>query len=148
MSSTAHDDALRINLLGSLEVVRNGQRHALPASRKTRGLLAYLALAAQPCRREDLCDLLWDDVDDPRAELRWCLSRLRVALGPWLVTSRDSVTIAPERLTVDATVFRQLAAETSSKPDAERALKLWRGRPLALPRGQVYQRRLGDVPWR
>ena len=131
MSSTAHDDALRINLLGSLEVIRNGQRNALPASRKTRGLLAYLALAVQPCRREDLCDLLWDNVDDPRAELRWCLSRLRAALGPWLVTSRDSVTIAPERLSVDAIVFRRLATETSSRPDAERALKLWRGRPLA-----------------
>src|ERR1700729_4615039 len=103
MSCTVHHDGvLRINLLGSVGVIRNGQPHALPASRKTRGLLAYLALAAQPCRREDLCDLLWDDVDDPRAELRWCLSRLRAALGASFVTSRDSISISPERLTIDA----------------------------------------------
>jgi len=56
---------------------------------------------------------------------------LRAALGPWLVTSRDSITIAQESLAVDVVVFRQLAAGTPSKPDAERALKLWRGRPLA-----------------
>ena len=132
MSCTAHHEGvLRINLLGSVEVIRNGQPHVLPASRKTRGLLAYVALATRPCRRDDLCDLLWDDVDDPRAELRWCLSRLRAALGPWLVTSRDSISISPERLTIDAISFRRLATGTSSKLDAERALELWRGRPLA-----------------
>jgi DNA-binding SARP family transcriptional activator len=133
MSVTAQlaGEALQINLLGSLEVLRNGRRYPLPASRKTRGLLAYLVLVGRPSRREDLCDLLWEDVADPRAELRWCVSRLRAVLGSWLVASRDTVAITPDGLTVDVAVFRQRAAAPSSRHEAEQALKLWRGQPLA-----------------
>ena len=49
----------------------------LPASRKVRGLLAYLALAPHPIARSQLCELLWDVPTDPRGELRWCLSKIR-----------------------------------------------------------------------
>jgi DNA-binding SARP family transcriptional activator len=64
-------------VLGELEVWRDGRRVDLPQSKKTRALLAYLAVTARPHRRERLCDLLWDVADDPRAALRWSLSRLR-----------------------------------------------------------------------
>jgi DNA-binding SARP family transcriptional activator/tetratricopeptide (TPR) repeat protein len=127
-----HDGkALEIRLLGGLEVIRDGTRLPLPASRKTRGLLAYLSLATRPCRRDDLCDLLWEDVADPRAELRWSLSKLRVLLGPLLIASPDGVVIAGETLTVDAAVFRRLVTSSSSPHDSTRALALWRGDPLA-----------------
>lgn len=69
--------ALRLRLMGPLEVWRDGAAVALPPSRKVRGLLAYLALAPRPCARARLCELLWDVPDDPRGELRWCLSKLR-----------------------------------------------------------------------
>jgi DNA-binding SARP family transcriptional activator/tetratricopeptide (TPR) repeat protein len=134
MSFTAQPvrDGLQINLLGTLEVLRDGQRHSLPASRKARGLLAYLVVAAgRPFRREDLCDLLWEDVADPRAELRWYISRLRAVMGSSLIASRDTVAITPDGLTVDAVVFRHLAAASASRREAEQALKLWRGQPLA-----------------
>jgi len=49
----------------------------LPKSRKTRALLAYLLLSKRPVPRERLCELLWDIPDDPRAALRWSLSKLR-----------------------------------------------------------------------
>lgn len=49
----------------------------LPKSRKTRALLAYLVLSERPVPRERLCELLWDIPDDPRAALRWSLSKLR-----------------------------------------------------------------------
>ncbi|QOR38592.1 hypothetical protein HNO52_08775 [Billgrantia diversa] len=70
-------NALTLNLLGDLEVIRDGQVLALPPSSKTRGLLAYLARHSRPLSREHLCDLLWELPDDPRGSLRWSLSKLR-----------------------------------------------------------------------
>lgn len=71
---------LQLQLLGPLVLRRDGKAIALPASRKLRALLAYLALAPRPVGRSPLCELLWDAPSDPRGELRWCLSRLRAAL--------------------------------------------------------------------
>jgi DNA-binding SARP family transcriptional activator/TolB-like protein len=67
-------------MLGPLKLLRGGVPVELPASRKVRGLLAYLAMAPRPVTRSRLCDLLWDGPNDPRGELRWCLSRLRSVL--------------------------------------------------------------------
>ncbi|MET0168688.1 MAG: BTAD domain-containing putative transcriptional regulator, partial [Vicinamibacterales bacterium] len=71
-------------MLGRLRVRRDGVALALPASRKARALLAYLALASRPVSRSYLCELLWDVPNDPRGELRWCLSKIRS-----LVATRD-----------------------------------------------------------
>jgi len=71
---------LVLRLFGPLAIVRDGVPVALPASRKLRALLAYLALAPHPVGRGKLCELLWDVPNDPRGELRWCLSKLRAAL--------------------------------------------------------------------
>ena len=49
----------------------------MPRSRKVRTLLSFLALEARSLPRSRLCDLLWDVPNDPRGELRWCLSKLR-----------------------------------------------------------------------
>ena len=69
--------ALELRLLGPLAVAREGRPISLPTSRKVRALLAYLALAPRPVARSQLCELLWDVPNDPRGELRWCLSKLR-----------------------------------------------------------------------
>lgn len=69
--------ALHVQLLGALTISRNGVALKLPASRKVRALLAYLALAPHAVPRSQLCELLWDVPNDPRGELRWCLSKLR-----------------------------------------------------------------------
>ncbi len=69
--------SLELRLLGPITVTRVGRAVSLPASRKVRALLAYLALAARPVTRSQLCELLWDLPNDPRGELRWCLSKLR-----------------------------------------------------------------------
>ena len=68
---------LEIHMLGPLRVSRRGRPVALPASRKVRALLAYVALAPKPVARGPLCELLWDVPNDPRGELRWCLSKIR-----------------------------------------------------------------------
>ena len=69
--------ALEVRLLGPLTIVRDGVALALPASRKVRALLAYLALATAAVTRSQLCELLWDVPNDPRGELRWSLSKIR-----------------------------------------------------------------------
>jgi DNA-binding SARP family transcriptional activator len=74
---TSGAPAPQLRLLGALTVTRDGAALALPASRKARALLVYLALAPHAVTRSHLCDLLWDVPDDPRGELRWCLSKLR-----------------------------------------------------------------------
>jgi TolB-like protein len=69
--------AIEVRMLGSLTIRRHDVTLALPASRKVRGLFAYLALARHAVVRSQLCELLWDIPNDPRGELRWCLSKIR-----------------------------------------------------------------------
>ncbi len=74
---------LELRLLGPFAALRAGRPLPLPASRKVRALIAYLALAPRPFSRSHLCELLWDLPNDPRGELRWCLSKARRVLdGP------------------------------------------------------------------
>lgn len=68
---------LRIEVLGELVVKRDGQPIPLPQSKKTRALLAYLAIVGRSQRREHLCRLFWEVPDDPRASLRWSLHKIR-----------------------------------------------------------------------
>lgn len=75
----AHVD-IQIQVLGELEVRAGAEARPLPRSRKTRALLGYLALTGRSHRREQLCDLFWDVTDDPRAALRWSLTKLRKVL--------------------------------------------------------------------
>ncbi|HLX13705.1 MAG TPA: transcriptional regulator [Bradyrhizobium sp.] len=100
-------DGVRLRMLGPLAIERGGAPLELPASRKTCGLLAYLALTQRPARRSRLCELLWDEAaNDPRGELRWCLSKLRGLLGDAagniVVTSGDTVALRLDGWFVDA----------------------------------------------
>jgi TolB-like protein/DNA-binding SARP family transcriptional activator len=100
-------DGVRLRMLGPLAIERGRAPLELPASRKTCGLLAYLALTQRPARRSRLCELLWDEAaNDPRSELRWCLSKLRGLLGDAagnaVVTSGDTVALRLDGWFVDA----------------------------------------------
>lgn len=77
---SSKDPGLRMRLLGELALARDGRALPLPPSKKTRALLAYLAATGKPQLREQLCTLLWDGPDDPRAQLRWSLYKLRPLL--------------------------------------------------------------------
>ncbi len=74
-------EGLQIRLLGELQVCRGSTPLVLPPSRKTRALLAYLAVTAKRHLRSELCGLFWEDAADPRAGLRWSLTQIRRALG-------------------------------------------------------------------
>ena len=68
---------VEIRMLGPLTVHRHGAAVPLPVSRKARALFAYLAVSPQAVTRSRLCELLWDVPNDPRGELRWCLTKIR-----------------------------------------------------------------------
>ena len=70
-----------ICVLGELAVLQDGHPLALPPSKKTRALLGFLASCESPASRQKLCDLFWEGPDDPRAGLRWSLSKLRALLS-------------------------------------------------------------------
>ncbi len=78
LSQARSTSPIEVRMLGPLTICRDGQPLALPASRKVRALFAYLALAPHAVARSRLCELLWDVPNDPRGELRWCLSKIRV----------------------------------------------------------------------
>ena len=103
-----------------MRVLVGDQERSLPQSRKTRGLLAYLALADRRHRREDLCDLLWDLPDDPRASLRWSLTKLRRVLASGddtvLLADRNTVALDRQRVTVDLLEIRALFAASQESP--------------------------------
>src|SRR4029077_5209879 len=71
------DAGLEIRVLGTFAVLRHGRDVGLPPSRKTRAVVACLAGGDGPQPRDRLCDMFWDVPDDPRAALRWSLSKIR-----------------------------------------------------------------------
>ena len=103
---------VEIRLLGPLTVRRDGADVSLPASRKARALLAFLAVAPAGVTRSRLCELLWDVPDDPRGELRWSLSKLRGVLDeddrPRIVARGETVALDLSDCRVDVADVVQL----------------------------------------
>jgi DNA-binding SARP family transcriptional activator len=98
--------SLQIKVLGELVVLRDAQQIVLPPSKKTRALLAYLAVVNRRQRRDHLCQMFWDAPDDPSASLRWSLTKLRRVInedgdGACLKTDLSSVLLDTDRLDVD-----------------------------------------------
>jgi DNA-binding SARP family transcriptional activator len=126
---------LHVRLLGELELRRGDLAPlALPPSRRTRALLGYLVATGAPQSRAALCDLLWDGTDDPRASLRWSLTKLRDVVdeeaAPHLQADRDKVAFAAGGCHIDSQRvtallrgedFKQLPIDTLE--DAARALQ-------------------------
>jgi pimeloyl-ACP methyl ester carboxylesterase/DNA-binding SARP family transcriptional activator len=102
-----------IRVLGSLAVLRDGARVQLPPSKKTRALLAYLAVTGRAHSRWRLCAMLWNVPHDPRAALRWSLSRLRPLVDDpdcrRITADRDSVGLDLRQVTVDIVSLRAAA---------------------------------------
>src|SRR5436190_1031227 len=104
---------LQVSVLGNLAVVRDGAAMQLPPSRKTRALLAYLAVTARPHSRDRLSALFWPVPDDPRGALRWSLSRLRPLVDEpdcrRIIADRENVGFVSDNVAVDILVLRKLA---------------------------------------
>ncbi|MFN3388022.1 MAG: alpha/beta fold hydrolase [Allosphingosinicella sp.] len=94
----------RLRLVGELALFEGDRDVPLPASRKTRALFVYLLRARAPVRRERLCELFFDLPDDPRAALRWSLTKIRHMLEPrtdLLQTEENTVSLDPAGFATD-----------------------------------------------
>lgn len=128
---------LQVCLLGVVTVVRRGKTVTLPRSRKVRALLALLLLEPSPLSRARLCDLLWDGPNDPRGELRWCLSKIRGVLDDSvrkrvLTSGRELITLDLSDCLVDAIELDSVVKTGVSQVSAERLAPLG-----ALPSGDL-----------
>lgn len=110
-----------MRLLGDLEVRRGeGPPLPLPPSRRTRALLGYLAAIGAPRSRGALCDLLWDGPDDPRAALRWSLTKLRAVVNGGgiepLRADRERVLFDPHDCEIDIATLPSLDGALDALP--------------------------------
>jgi len=119
---------LQLLVLGELSVIRAGTPFALPQSKRARALLAYLALTGRRHRRERLCAMFWQLPDDPRAALRWSLSRLRPLVDTperaRIVADRDTVGFDRDGTEIDLTALRSAVAAGLGALPTERMIAL------------------------
>jgi DNA-binding SARP family transcriptional activator/DNA polymerase III delta prime subunit len=119
---------LSLRVLGEIEIRRGAERLELPQSKKTRALLAYLVVTQRPQRRERLCAMFWDVADDPRAALRWSLSKLRSLVDetgrPRIVTSAGSISFALAGVPVDLFSVREQLREGGDPLSTARLVQL------------------------
>ena len=120
--------AVQFRLLGPLTISRHGRAVPLPTSRKARALIAYLALGTRAVSRAQLCELLWDLPNDPRGELRWCLSKIRRVLdepeSKRIRTSDDRVELDLADCVVDVHDIDRAMQSGIDKLDATRVRAL------------------------
>lgn len=105
--------ALSVSLFGEFCLSRDGDRLDLPASKKTRALLAYLVLNPRPHRRQRLCDMFWERTDDPRAALRWSLTKLRPLVN---APDRERLHADRERIHFQNDALEFLTGDPSDEP--------------------------------
>ena len=114
--------AMRLRLIGQMEAWTLRSESVLPAGRKTRALLAVVALSSpRPVLRSRLAELLWSrrPEEQARASLRQEIHRLLDALSPVgadvLVVTRDHLSLRPGLVWVDVDeVLRATTANPAS----------------------------------
>jgi DNA-binding SARP family transcriptional activator/TolB-like protein len=99
---------VRLRLIGQMEAWTLTSESVLPPGRKTRALLAVIALSSpRPALRGRLAELLWSrrPEEQARASLRQEIHRLLEALAPAgsevLLVTRDHLSLRPGRVWVD-----------------------------------------------
>jgi TolB-like protein/Tfp pilus assembly protein PilF len=114
--------SFRLKLLGGFEARRVDGSTIKISAKKSRALLAYLALTGgRTHQRGKLADLLWSDRGDKQARdsLRQALAELRDALADVhpaaLGTDHDLVSLAPAAVDIDALCFAELAGRDSAE---------------------------------
>lgn len=119
---------LRLGVLGELAVERDGAPVRLPQSKKTRALLAFLALSGRPQRRERLVAMFWDVPDDPRGALRWSLSKLREVVDEpdvkRIVADRETVAFEPAGAEIDLHLVAELAQRGFAQAETEELVRV------------------------
>ena len=106
--AASNTTVVRLRLIGQMEAWTVTSENVLPAGRKTRALLAAIALAApRAALRGRLAELLWSrrPEEQARASLRQEIHRLLDALSPakteLLLVTRDHLSLKPGAMWVD-----------------------------------------------
>ena len=111
-SAAQNPTNVHVQVIGELQVRRDGSSVKLPPSRKTRAVLAYLVLTGRVHRRERLCEMFWEIPDDPRASLRWTLTKIRQIMNDpeheRVKADRDHVSLDLSDVAVDLDVSNSL----------------------------------------
>jgi len=114
---------VRLRLIGQMEAWTVRSENVLPVGRKTRALLACIAMAApRPVLRGRLAEQLWSrsPEEQARASLRQEIHRLLEALAPTadaeiLLITRDQITLRPGAVWIDVEeVMRPTTANSVS----------------------------------
>src|ERR1700761_80918 len=107
-ANSAGQVVLRMRLIGQMEAWTLTSENVLPAGRKTRALLAVIALSSpRPALRGRLAELLWSrrPEEQARASLRQEIHRLLESLAPAgteiLTVTRDHLSLRPGLVWVD-----------------------------------------------
>lgn len=128
---------IRISLLGPFRI--DGVQHTGLRS-ACEQLIAYLALHQRGATRDQLIVAIWPDEDPQKARQRFWqnVSDARSLLNGALLSKRGHYTLDHHKITVDTDELEQLLAQASTtdepkaqRPTLERALRLFRGEPLA-----------------
>jgi DNA-binding SARP family transcriptional activator/TolB-like protein len=111
-----------MRLIGQMEAWTLTSESVLPAGRKTRALLAVIALSSpRPALRGRLAELLWSrrPEEQARASLRQEIHRLLEALAPGgseiLLVTRDHLSLRPGKVWVDV---EEVMRATTDQPAA------------------------------
>jgi len=122
LNTPADPVLVRLRLIGQMEAWTLTSESILPTGRKTRALLAILALSSpRPVLRSKLAELLWSrrPEEQARASLRQEIHRLLEALHPVgqqiMSVQRDHLTLRPGTVWVDV---EEVLRASSSKPQA------------------------------
>ena len=125
------DRRLRIGVFGSLSCETCDGDALLPRRRKSRGLLAYLALArGRPVPRSRIAGLLWDAnaEDQARTSLRQALVDVTASLLPagfaTIEARRDDLVLRPDAYVLDLSVFDEKPPAESGAGDGSPGLRL------------------------
>lgn len=124
---------LNLQLFGGFRLTRTNGKKVHISSRKSRALLAYLAIfPGQNCAREHLMTILWGDCPEEQARqnLRKELSRLRQSFGDLgregINTDADQICLQFDNLKVDVAQFLTLA-DSFNIDELKTARKLYTG---------------------
>lgn len=126
---------LRLTLLGDCRIELNGEPLADLALVKARALLCYLAVTERAQPRSAITDLLWGELNeaDARRNLRVVLTRLRAAVGDYVLATRTTLAFNRDLPhTLDAAMFEQdatrlLASSSVDVPALRQRFALYTG---------------------
>lgn len=120
---------IRIQLLGPVQVEKDGETIRDFRSQKALGLLGYLCLQNQPVTRPYLVEMFWPDMTEARGRrnLSWALSQLSRHLPDCFASTRHTVQfVGSPDIWLDVQSFQESANSTSPK-----LLDLYQGELMA-----------------